>query len=170
MIKIKIFTVGGTIDKVYFDAKSTYEVGSPNISKVLSDLVLNIEYSVSSLLQKDSLEMNRSDRELIFKNVNNTKENHIILTHGTDTMVETAKALSKIKNKTIVLTGAIEPAMFKTSDAMFNIGCAIAAVQILQPNVYIAMNGQIFEYDNVVKNRANNRFVKINNSTLAKKL
>jgi L-asparaginase len=162
MLRIKIFSVGGTIDKIYFDAKSTYEVGPPNISKVLSDLSLNIDYSVASLMQKDSLEMNDADRKLIFDNVNSAEEDHIIITHGTDTMVLTAKVLSKIRNKTIVLTGALEPALFQTSDAMFNIGCAIAAVQILPPNVYIAMNGQIFDYNNVVKDVANNRFVTIN--------
>jgi len=161
MLNIKIFAVGGTIDKVYFDAKSKYEVGSPNISKVLSDLSLNLKYSVTSLLQKDSLEMNDSDRELVFDNVRRIEEKHIIITHGTDTMVDTAKVLSRINNKTIVLTGALEPALFVTSDALFNIGCAVAAVQTLPPNIYIAMNGQIFTWDNVVKDVENNRFVKL---------
>jgi len=161
MDKIKIFTAGGTIDKIYFDAKSAYEVGLPNISMVLHSLPLNIEYSITSLLQKDSLEMDQNDRELIFESVNNTEEERVIITHGTDTMVETAMFLSGIKNKTIVLTGALEPAMFKTSDAMFNIGCAVAAVQVSPPNIYIAMNGQIFSYDNVVKDVTNSRFVTI---------
>ncbi len=161
MLKIKILTVGGTIDKVYFDAKSQYEVGPPNITKILSGLSLNIEYSVSSLLQKDSLEMDASDRKLIFDHVRSTEEDRIIITHGTDTMVETAKILSKVKGKTLVLTGALEPAQFKTSDAIFNIGCAVAAVQTLPPNTYIAMNGQIFTSDNVKKDVHNNRFVTI---------
>ena len=161
MIRIKIFSAGGTIDKIYFDAKSTYEVGPPNISRVLSELSLNIEYSVSSLFQKDSLEMTDADREIIFKNVRDAEEDLIIITHGTDTMVDTAKVLSKIKDKTIVLTGALEPALFKTSDAIFNIGCAIAAVQSLPANVYVAMNGQIFLHDNVVKDVGNNSFVSI---------
>ncbi len=165
MLKIRIFAVGGTIDKVYFDARSTYEVGAPNISKVLSDLSLNIEYRVTSLLQKDSLEMDAADRKLILENVSSAEETRIIITHGTDTMVETAKVLSKIKDKTIVLTGALEPALFKTSDAMFNIGCAVAAVQTLPPNVYIAMNGRIFDYDNVAKDVTGNRFVTINDPT-----
>jgi len=163
MLKIKIFSVGGTIDKIYFDAKSKYEVGPPNISKVLSDLSLNIEYSISSLLQKDSLDMTDSDRDLILQNVSNAEEDRVIITHGTDSMVKTAMVLSTINNKTIVLTGALEPALFQTSDAMFNIGCAFAAAQILPPNVYVAMNGQIFDYDNVVKDVENNRFVMINN-------
>ncbi len=161
MLRLKIFTTGGTIDKVYFDAKSKYEVGEPNIARVLSDLTLNLEYSVSPILKKDSLELTDSDRQLIFDNVYRAAESHIIITHGTDTMVETAKFLSRIKNKTIVLTGALEPALFKTSDAMFNIGCAVAAVQILKPGVYIAMSGQIFNYDNVIKDGENNRFTAI---------
>ncbi len=165
MDTIKIFTTGGTIDKVYFDAKSTYEVGPSNISKILSDLNLNIKYNISAVLQKDSLEMSELDRELIFEKVRSTDEKHIIITHGTDTMVATAKLLNKIKDKTIVFTGALEPALFKTSDAMFNIGCAIAAVQTLPPNVYIVMNGQMFDYDNVEKDVVNNRFVMINDNT-----
>jgi L-asparaginase len=164
MLRIKIFSVGGTIDKIYFDAKSTYEVGPPNIAQVLSDLSLNIEYSVSSLFQKDSLEMDNEDRKLVLEHVSAAEENLIIITHGTDTMVDTAKVLSKIQHKTIVITGALEPALFKTSDAMFNIGCAIAAVQSLSPNVYIAMNRQIFLHDNVIKDIANNRFTTINDT------
>ncbi|MFT5131663.1 MAG: L-asparaginase [Gammaproteobacteria bacterium] len=158
-MKIKILTVGGTIDKIYFDAKSTYEVGPPNIASVLADLSLNIDFSVSSLMRKDSLEMDDVDRQLIVDTVEKVDEDRIIITHGTDTMVDTANALNVVKNKIIVLTGALQPALFKTSDAMFNIGCAIAAVQTLPANVYIAMNGQIFTYDNVVKDVANNRFV-----------
>jgi L-asparaginase len=158
-LKIKILTVGGTIDKIYFDAKSTYEVGPPNIASVLADLSLNIDFSVSSLMRKDSLEMDDVDRQLIVDTVEKVDEDRIIITHGTDTMVDTANALNVVKNKIIVLTGALQPALFKTSDAMFNIGCAIAAVQTLPANVYIAMNGQIFTYDNVVKDVANNRFV-----------
>ena len=161
MIKIKIFTAGGTIDKVYFDAKSTYEVGQPNIAKILSGLPLTIDYTITSLLRKNSLEMDDSDRDMIFKSIRSSEEDHIIVTHGTDTMVETAKVLSVIQGKTIVLTGAFEPALFKTSDAMFNIGCAVAAVQILPAGVYITMNGQIFGYDNVVKDVEHNRFVTI---------
>ncbi|MFT5349645.1 MAG: L-asparaginase, partial [Gammaproteobacteria bacterium] len=140
-MKIKILTVGGTIDKIYFDAKSTYEVGPPNIASVLADLSLNIDFSVSSLMRKDSLEMDDVDRQLIVDTVEKVDEDRIIITHGTDTMVDTANALNVVKNKIIVLTGALQPALFKTSDAMFNIGCAIAAVQTLPANVYIAMNG-----------------------------
>ena len=158
MNSIKIFTVGGTIDKVYFDAKSTYEVGPPNISEVLADLSLNIEFDVTSLMQKDSLEMTDDDREIVRKAIVETDATMIVITHGTDTMVQTAQCLKDILDKTIVLTGALAPALFKSSDAMFNIGCALTAVQIKQPGVYIAMNGQVFDYDKVRKDVANNKF------------
>ena len=160
MQPIKIFTTGGTIDKVYFDAKSTYQVGEPNISRVLAELPLDLDYTVTSVLRKDSLEITPADRNVIVATVQDAEEQQIIVTHGTDTMVETAKALQeKVPGKTIVLTGALEPALFKTSDASFNIGCAIAAVQSLLPGVYITMNGRIFESKNVVKDVERSRFV-----------
>ena len=160
MQPIKIFTTGGTIDKVYFDAKSTYEVGGPNIERVLAELPIQIDYSVTSVLRKDSLEITPADRDVIIAAVQDAEEQLIIVTHGTDTMVDTAKALqAAVQGKTIVLTGALEPALFKTSDAMFNIGCAIAAVQTLPPGAYITMNGRVFESNNVVKNVERSRFV-----------
>jgi L-asparaginase len=158
MSEISIIAVGGTIDKIYFDAKSEYEVGPPNIEKVLSELNLSISYSVNSLMRKDSLDLSDEDRALIAETVANDPCDRILITHGTDTMVETAKALITISQKTIVLTGALEPALFKTSDAVFNIGCALGAVQSLTPGVYIAMNGKIFPADKVRKNLQKNRF------------
>ncbi len=158
MSEISIIAVGGTIDKIYFDAKSEYEVGPPNIEKVLSELNLSISYSVNSLMRKDSLDLSDDDRKLIAKTVANDPCGRILITHGTDTMVETAKELLTITNKTIVLTGALEPALFKTSDAVFNIGCAIGAVQTLPPGVYIAMNGKVFQADKVRKNLQKNKF------------
>lgn len=157
--RIKIFTVGGTIDKVYFDAKSSYEVGPPNISAVLGELHLNIDFKVTSLMQKDSLEMTDEDRQIVHRAILDSTADKIVITHGTDTMVLTAQVLSDIANKTIVLTGALAPAIFKSSDAMFNIGCALTAAQTKPPGVYIAMNGQIFDHDNVKKDVPNNRFV-----------
>lgn len=159
MSTIHIFTVGGTIDKIYFDAKSSYEVGPPNITEVLSSLALNIDYQVDSLMQKDSLEMTDADRTMILNAVRRCDERQIVITHGTDTMVETAKVLSAINNKTIVLTGALSPALFKNSDAMFNIGAALTAVQTKANGVYIAMNGVVFDHNRVEKDVANNRFV-----------
>ena len=159
MDPIKIFTVGGTIDKIYFDANSRYEVGPPNISEILAGLHLNLEFDVVSLMQKDSLDMTAADRELVLERVSAAAEDRIVITHGTDTMVATARELSVVAGKTIVLTGALSPALFKNSDAMFNIGCALTAVQILPAGVYIAMNGQIFDFDRVVKDIQQNRFV-----------
>ncbi len=158
MKKILILTTGGTIDKVYFDARSTYEVGPPNIEIVLGELDLAIDYSVHSLLKKDSLEITNEDRALILQAVEQADENHILITHGTDTMVETAHYLAGVLGKTVVLTGALTPALFKTTDALFNIGCALAAVQTLPAGVYIAMNGAIFPHDRVRKNLRKNKF------------
>lgn len=158
MPEISIITVGGTIDKIYFDAKSEYEVGPPNIEKVLSEMNLSISYGINSLMRKDSLDLTEEDRFLIAATVAQDPCDRILITHGTDTMVETGRHLTSIGNKTIVLTGALEPALFKTSDAVFNIGCALGAVQSLPPGVYIAMNGKIFSADNVRKNLKENRF------------
>ena len=159
MDKIRIFTVGGTIDKIYFDAKSTYEVGPPNIADILDGLHLNPEFTVTSLMQKDSLDMTEADRALVLEQVLACGESRIIITHGTDTMVATAQVLRDVPGKTIVLTGALSPALFKNSDAMFNIGCAVTAVQIMPPGVYITMNGQLFDHDKVTKDVSRNRFV-----------
>lgn len=161
MKKITILTTGGTIDKVYFDAKSEYEVGPPNIERVLGELNLAIEYSITSLMRKDSLEITAEDRRIIRQAADEAATNYILITHGTDTMAETAEALMGLNDKTIVLTGALEPALFKTSDAMFNIGCALGAVQGLPPGVYIAMNGAVFTAGKVRKNLAINRFEEI---------
>lgn len=161
MQKIRVITVGGTIDKIYFDAKSTYEVGPPNIAEILEGLHLNPEFAVTPLMQKDSLDMTAEDRALILKQVLASREERIIITHGTDTMVDTAKILSQVRGKTIVLTGALSPALFQNSDAMFNIGCAVIAVQVMKYGVYITMNGQLFEHDKVRKDVAQNRFVSL---------
>ena len=159
---IRVLTTGGTIDKIYFDAKSTYEIGPPNIAELLDSLHLNARFQVQSILQKDSLELTDADRELIRAQVSQAREKHLIITHGTDTMTRTAAVLADVagqQGKTIVLTGALSPALFKNSDAMFNIGGAVIAVQILPPGCYIVMNGQVFDHDKVRKDVANNRFV-----------
>ena len=160
-MKIKIYTVGGTIDKVYFDRKSTYEVGEPKIGEILKEANVNLEYEISSILHKDSLDMTDEDRQLIFDKIASVEHRHILLTHGTDTMIQTAKKLKSIPDKVIVLTGAMAPARFKYSDAAFNIGCAVAAVQVLTPGVYIAMSGRIFDPDRIKKNLEQNWFEEI---------
>ena len=158
MDTILILTTGGTIDKIYFDAKSAYEVGPPNIGTILDELNLSVNYRVVSILRKDSLDLTDQDRQLIHDQAARNSETRILITHGTDTMVKTAEKLKDIGGKTIVLTGALEPALFKTSDALFNIGCGLAAVQSLDSGVYIVMSGRIFAWNNVRKNPDANRF------------
>lgn len=156
---ITIFTTGGTIDKVYFDAKSTYEVGEPLIGEILKEANVTFDFDVQQLFQKDSLEMTEADRARGRRRVQCAEDRRIVITHGTDTMVETAQAVeAAVDDKVVVLVGALNPARFRSSDAIFNIGFAMAAVQTLGAGVYIAMNGRVFTPDNVQKNRAANRF------------
>jgi L-asparaginase len=157
-MKIKFFTTGGTIDKVYFDAKSLYQVGAPQVTEILREANVAFEYEVVSIVQKDSLEMTEADRQVIRQTVEMEPCDQIVITHGTDTMVDTAKYLFGIPNKTIVFTGAMEPARSRYTDAIFNVGCAIAAVQALAPGVYIVMNGRVYPADQVRKNYETRRF------------
>ena len=157
-MRIAIFTTGGTIDKVYFDAVSRFEVGETVVSKILREGGVTFEFEVVPLMRKDSLEITDAEREAIRAAVAVREESRIIVTHGTDTMVDTARVLATVPGKTIVLTGALSPARFQASDAVFNIGMAVAAVQACPPGVWIAMSGQVFGYDRVRKNRDLNRF------------
>jgi L-asparaginase len=157
-VQIEIMTTGGTIDKVYFDAKSSYEIGEPQINDVLRDANLTIDYKITPLLRKDSLELTAADRELIKNAVIKSNAAKIVMTHGTDTMVETAKFLRGVAGKTIVLTGSMQPARFRFTDAIYNIASAITAVQLLPAGVWIAMNGQVFDPEQLRKNRDMNRF------------
>ena len=151
-MSIVILTTGGTFDKIYFDANSEYSIGEPCISSILDEGNVMSDYRVQSILKKDSLDITHSEREFIKKSVIECEEERIIITHGTDTMVETAKFLEDVKEKTIVLTGAMQPARFKKTDAIFNSGFAYAAALSLENGVYIAMSGQIFNSNNVRKN------------------
>lgn len=151
-MKVAILTTGGTFDKVYFDANSEYSIGDPCITSILDEGNVNSDYRIQSILKKDSLDITSKERQIIKNSVEECAEERIIIIHGTDTMVETAKSLEDIKDKTIVLTGAMQPARFKKSDAIFNSGFALAAVQILENGVYITMNGMVFRSDNVKKN------------------
>ena len=157
-MKITIVTTGGTIDKVYFDAKSDYQIGEPAVARVLRTFDVAFDHEIVSLLRKDSLELDDADRALIRETIERHDNNLFIVTHGTDTMVETARVLEDLAARTIVLTGALNPARFEGSDAVFNIGCAVGAVQSLPHGVYIAMNGRIWRPGEVRKNRAANRF------------
>ena len=151
-MKVAILTTGGTFDKVYFDANSEYSIGDPCITSILDEGNVNSNYRIQSILKKDSLDITSKERQIIKNSVQECAEERIIIIHGTDTMVETAKSLEDIKDKTIVLTGAMQPARFKKTDAIFNSGFALAAVQILEYGVYITMNGMVFRSDNVKKN------------------
>ena len=157
-MKIKFFTTGGTIDKVYFDAKSEFEVGPPQVVELLRDANVTFEYEVESVLRKDSLDLTDADRALIRERVAADAAKHIVITHGTDTMIQTALALREISGKTIVLTGSMQPALLRVTDAGFNLGAAVMAAQILPPGIYIAMNGQIFNPQTSRKNVAKHCF------------
>ncbi len=157
-MKIKIITTGGTIDKIYFDDKSEFQIGDPQIAEVLKEANITLDYEVIPLMRKDSLDMTDKDRELIHEKISSDPYKHFIVTHGTDTMILTAKALCNIPAKVIVLTGAMQPAKFRMTDAVFNIACAITAVQLLPDGVYIAMNGRIFNPEKASKNIKLNRF------------
>ena len=156
--KLLIITTGGTIDKIYFDDKSDYQIGEPQISQILHAMHVAFEFEVSSLMRKDSLHMEDKDRQLILDVVSASEVRHILITHGTDSMVQTATVLQNVPDKTIVLTGALNPARFRDSDAIFNIGCAVGAAQTLPPGVYITMNGKVWDPAHVRKNRFENRF------------
>ncbi len=158
---IRFITTGGTIDKIYFDATSQYEVGESHVKHILSDGLVNFDYDVVPMFQKDSLEITDENRQVLKEFIENDDASLYVITHGTDTMAETAAKLSSIRRRTIVLTGSLSPARFKTTDAIFNIGMAVAAVQSVEPGVYIAMNGQVFAEGEVFKDRAANRFEKI---------
>lgn len=162
-MKIKIFTTGGTIDKIYFDQKSKYQVGDPQAGGVLERANVVVEYDVESILRKDSLDLTDKDRSWICERVKSEPLGRIVITHGTDTMIETAKALGNGSGKTVVLTGSMYPAEFRDSDAIFNIGCAVTAVQLLPPGVYIAMNGRVFDPLRSKKNVELNRFEELDN-------
>ena len=153
-----IVTTGGTIDKIYFDDKSDFQVGEPQIGRILEELGVAFRFTVIPILRKDSLHITDADRELVRDTIAAQAARHVLVTHGTDSMVETATVLATIADKTIVITGALNPARFRGSDAEFNIGTAVGAVQSLPAGVYIAMNGRIWDPTKVRKNVDANRF------------
>jgi len=158
MPRLRVFTTGGTIDKVYFDAKSRYEVGEPVVGRMFEESEVAFECAITSLMKKDSLELTDADRAAIRAAVEGAPERHVLITHGTDTMPETARALAGIPDKVVVLTGALYPARFRWTDAIFNVGGAVAAVWTLPPGVWIVANGRVYAGDAVRKDRERNRF------------
>jgi L-asparaginase len=160
-MQLHVFTAGGTIDKVYFDAQSEYEVGDPQISDILRSVGVAFEWEVQTILRKDSLDLTDEDRRAVAEAVHACACRHVIVTHGTDTMAETARtveAFGPLGDKTVVFVGSLAPARFKGTDAEFNIGFAVACSQTLPPGVYVAMNGRVFRAADVRKNRKANRF------------
>ena len=156
--KITILATGGTFDKVYHDALSDYRIGEPQAAGILQRAGVEFEYHIEALIQKDSLDMDDGDRRRIKEMVEAGAGKYFVITHGTDTMVDTARALGTPTGKTVLLTGAMLPARFKDTDADFNLGFALGAVRLLPSGVYIVMNGEIFEPNNVLKDRAAGRF------------
>ncbi|TAA28865.1 asparaginase domain-containing protein [Pseudoxanthomonas winnipegensis] len=158
MDDLLVVTTGGTIDKIYFDDKSDYQVGEPQIGRILKELGVAFRFTVIPIIRKDSLHITDADRELLRATIAAQSARHVLITHGTDSMVQTAQALASLEDRVIVLTGALNPAGFRGSDAEFNIGCAVGAVQSAPEGVWIAMNGRIWNPRHVRKNVAANRF------------
>ena len=166
---VQVLTTGGTIDKEYFDAKSAYEIGEPQIGALLREAGVAFPYTVTALMRKDSLDLTADDRAQIVRAVLDGDARRVIVTHGTDTMAETAREVAgalaeaaraggETGRKTVVFVGSLAPARFKASDAEFNVGFAAAAVQTLPPGAYVAMNGCVFDPYHVRKDRDHNRF------------
>ncbi len=153
---IRIFVTGGTFDKEYHELTGTLAFKDTHLPEMLRLGRSRVDVSVDTLMMIDSLDMTDADRALIVDRCRTTPEPRILITHGTDTMVETARALAAALpagEKTIVLTGAMIPYAFGSSDGLFNLGSALSFVQVLAPGVYVAMNGRSFPADRVRKNR-----------------
>jgi len=160
-MKILFIQTGGTIDKDYPKTKNgwAFEINEPAVKRILEKVNCSFNHSVISLLKKDSLEINDEDRSLILSKCKKAKESKIIITHGTDTMNITANYLKEIKNKTIIITGAMRPERFSNSDADVNLGVAIGAVQSLSNGIYIAMNGLVIPHYKVERDKDNGQFI-----------
>jgi len=151
---IRIFVTGGTFDKTYDEIRGALSFGDTHLEEMLRLGRSRVDVAVRTLMMVDSLDMTDADREVIVRNCLQCRESRIVITHGTDTMVETARALAAgVQGKTVVLTGAMIPYAFGSSDGLFNLGSALSFAQVLPPGVYIAMNGQHFLWDKVRKNR-----------------
>jgi L-asparaginase len=151
---IRIFVTGGTFDKTYDEIRGSLAFADTHLPEMLRLGRSRVEVTVRTLMMVDSLDMTAADRDLIVRNCAHCEETRIVITHGTDTMVETGRALAAgVSGKTVVLTGAMIPYAFGSSDGLFNLGSALSFVQVLPPGIYIAMNGQHFAWDRVRKNR-----------------
>lgn len=157
---IRVFVTGGTFDKAYDEIRGRLSFGDTHLPEMLRMGRCALDLEVRTLMMEDSLDLTDADRDTMARNCRSVSENRIVITHGTDTMVETARVLSEagLEGKTIVLTGAMIPYAFGSSDGLFNLGSALSFVQVLPPGVYVAMNGQVFPWNNVRKNRETGRF------------
>ena len=159
LMTIRLLITGGTIDKQYNELNGELIFTQSSVEDMFAQGRAKLELSLETVMLKDSLDLDDDDRQKILASCLTCDESRIVITHGTDTMVETSQVLAAgIKDKTIVLLGAMVPYQFKNSDALFNLGCAIAAVQTLGNGVYITMNGKVFNYDEVVKNKEAGEF------------
>jgi L-asparaginase len=159
---IRIFITGGTFDKEYNELNGQLYFKDTHLSDLLEMGRNKALVEIRTLMMVDSLEMTSEDRDLIVHQCNNCDETQIVITHGTDTMADTAKILAqKIKDKTIILTGAMIPIKFGSSDGLFNLGSALAFAQTLPPGVYVAMNGRYFNAENVRKNKQTGVFEEV---------
>ena len=156
---ITVFVTGGTFDKEYNEISGELYFKDTHIRKILELGRAQLEVKIKKLMLIDSLNMTNKDRGAILQNCTSTKDEKIVITHGTDTMTETAKFLARANlKKTIVLTGAMIPYKFGSSDGLFNLGSAFAFAQVLPSGVFVAMNGRFFEWDKVVKNKISGKF------------
>lgn len=161
-MSIRIFITGGTFDKEYNELNGQLFFKDTHMHDLLELGRNKVEVEIRTLMMVDSLEMTNEDRELIVHQCNHSEEDRIVITHGTDTMSDTAQFLAqKVKGKTIVLTGAMIPIKFGSSDGLFNLGSALAFAQTLSPGVYVAMNGRFFTADNVRKNKQTGMFEEV---------
>ena len=158
MNPLAILTCGGTFDKVYHDALSEYTIGATCVPEILAEAGMRDHWELIEVMRKDSLEMDDADRQTLRQAAMACSALHLVIIHGTDTMVDSATALADIPDKTLVFTGAMTPARFRQTDAMFNTGFAIAAALTAPTGVYVAMGGQLYRHDQVKKNRAQGCF------------
>ena len=156
---IRLFVTGGTFDKEYDEILGSLDFRDTHLPDMLEMARSKLDVRIQTLMMVDSLEMTDAERELIASHCRDAPERHIVITHGTDTMVDTARVLAeRVSDKTIVLTGAMIPIAFGSSDGLFNLGGALAVVQVLPSGVHVAMNGRVFPWDKVRKNRATGVF------------
>lgn len=158
METVLLLTTGGTLDKLYFDALSEYQVGDPVAPQILKQMNVNFEFEHQEICRKDSLELTDDDREAMKQAIEASSHRHVLITHGTDTMVRSAQHIGDQAGKTVVFTGAMQPAAFTNTDAIFNIGCALGALNVAAPGAYVAMSGQVYPADQVFKNYESRRF------------